>query len=345
MNDSLEELVTIPSSSRGRCFFDCIILLKAIYDAVRVNPRNFSISSFSNATTLEESSTQEITIAANDLLSSGKYIVRLADGAPLCLSWTVRDIYPVGIVGRALTAEEMILIETELVAEDKRSTLLKLKVSQRDHVCLLSGRAGRVTLAHIFARAWCQNTTNRMVKLRREDCDRILTVGVDSPANGMLLAPVHAAAFDDGLFAIRLNESRQYEVLAISPEYMDFDKYLLYDGKRAEEIGLPGIPPMDSALLEFQLKCAVLRNMKAAAEPVDLLLQDNDELDEIADELLKRGNLSPETIKSGLNWGVVERALNYTSKENAFKPASFAILKDPAGGELTDANTSGSSDE
>ena len=49
--------------------------------------------------------------------------------------------------------------------------------------------------------------------------------------------------------------------------YLDFDRFILYDGARAEEIGPEGICPMDSDLLQFCLMCAVLLNMKASAEP------------------------------------------------------------------------------
>ena len=39
---------------------------------------------------------------------------------------------------------------------------------------------------------------------------------------------------------------------------------------------------MNGELLEFHLKCAVLRNMKASAEPTDLWAQPDDDLEYIA---------------------------------------------------------------
>ena len=59
----------------------------------------------------------------------------------------------------------------------------------------------------------------------------------------MLLSPGCAADYDKGFFAIRLNERRQYEVVAIKPSYMGYHGLILYDGARADEIGSDGILP------------------------------------------------------------------------------------------------------
>ena len=74
---------------------------------------------------------------------------------------------------------------------------------------------------------------------------------------------------------------------------------------------------MDSGLLQFHLKCAVLRNMKAAAEPIeDFSSECNDELDEVAQMLLKYTDLSAETVSAGLNWWVLvlTRILKHVSQ-------------------------------
>jgi hypothetical protein len=86
---------------------------------------------------------------------------------------------------------------------------------------------------------------------------------------------------------------------------MNFDGFVLYEGLRAEDIGQSGIPPMNTDQLQFQLKCAVLRNMKGGGEPTDFAKFDY-VLEDIARRLLECTNLSYETISSGLKWWVVE---------------------------------------
>ena len=102
---------------------------------------------------------------------------------------------------------------------------------------------------------------------------------------------------------------------------------------------------MDSGLLQFHLKCAVLRNMKAAAEPIeDFSSECNDELDEVAQMLLKYTDLSAETVSAGLNWWVLEQFFLDKDTQTC-QPANEATLKNFAREELIVANTSGSSDE
>ena len=246
-----------------------------------------------------------------------------------------------GSLGRKLTSEDILDLGIEVMAESNRSSEQKSRVSQRDQVCLMSGSAKDVTLAHILARGWHQNTENRINMLPDRVRRLINTVGIDSPANGMLLRPHHAAAFDRGYFAIRLNTSNQYEVVAITDDYLSHDGFLLYGGRRAGDTALDTIAAMSGEFLEFHLKCAVLRNMKASAEPTDLCAQCDDDLEDIARELEKRTNLSAEVIKSGLNWWVVEQVIN----KRVDGSVSKAGLMDSAGGDLTDANISGSSDD
>ena len=198
-----------------------------------------------------------------------------------------------------------------------------------------------VTLAHILARGWYQNKENRINMLPESVSTLIQGIGIDSPANGMLLEPDHAAAFDRGYFAIRLNASNQYEVVAIRDRYLNHDGFLLYGGRRADDTALDIVPAMNGDLLKFHLNCAVLRNLKASAEPTDPWAQYNDDLEDIASQLEKHTNLSTETIKSGLSWWAVERVVNRRVDEPVSKPG----LMDSVGGDLTDANTSGSSDE
>ena len=190
-----------------------------------------------------------------------------------------------------------------------------------------------VTLAHILARGWYQNKENRINMLPESVSTLIQGIGIDSPANGMLLEPDHAAAFDRGYFAIRLNERSQYEVVAIRDSYLNHDGFLLYGGSRAFDTALDIVPAMNGDLLKFHLNCAVLRNMKVSAEPTDLWAQYDDDLEDIASQLEKHTNLSTETIKSGLSWWVVERVVNRRVDEPVSKPG----LMDSAGGDLTDA--------
>jgi hypothetical protein len=56
--------------------------------------------------------------------------------------------------------------------------------------------------------------------LQIEWVDLINTIGINSPANGMLLQGDFAKAYDEGKFAIRLNANSQYEVVAISFDYL-----------------------------------------------------------------------------------------------------------------------------
>lgn len=197
----------------------------------------------------------------------------------------------------------------------------------------------RVTLAHIFAHVWYQNTENRMALLPPEIRDLIDDIGINSPSNAMLLQKDYASAFDEGKFAIRLNSRSQYEVVAIAADYLDFDGFLLYDGVTAAEIGSYGILPMDSRLLQFQLKCAVLRNMKAAAEPVDLEFQCDDELADIAADLSNYAALSPEVISLGLKWWVVEEFILDMSERNKLLLTKTTQAIAHSAGEVTDELT------
>ena len=145
----------------------------------------------------------------------------------------------------------------------------------------------------------------------------IETVGIDSPANGLLLRPAHVAALDDGDFAIRLNARSQYEVVAITDYYLSYDGFLLYVGSQASDIALGSIAVMNGELLEFHLKCAVFRNMKASAEPTDLWAQPDDDLEYIARVLENCTDLSTEVIRAGLNWAVVEQVTSKRVHESA----------------------------
>jgi HNH endonuclease len=151
-------------------------------------------------------------------------------------------------------------------------------VLKRDHICLMSCRSTDVTLAHIIGDALFINTTASMRCAHEEVRALILEVGMDSPANGMALTAGHAAAYDKGEFAVILNAYDQYEVVAITNAYLTFDGNLLYGGRRADEIVPDGIPPMDGRLLQFQLQCAVLRNMRTSAETSFDIVKDTERL-------------------------------------------------------------------
>lgn len=344
VDDAFSELVTVASREEGRIFSMCMFLLNAVYAAISLAPRNASIYISREEADLEGAPTQEMVIADHDILPPGRYIIRLADHGALCATWSLRNITPTGLRGINLEVNEVISFGTTIQANARRLSSQKQKVSNRDHVCLLSGRAADVTLAHILAHAWYQNTSNRMPLLPQDIRDRINAVGISSPANAMLLSPGCAADYDRGYFAIRLNEGRQYEVVAITHWYMDFDGFILYDGARAEEIGACGVPPMDGDLLQFHLKCSVMRNMKASGQPEeDHWSEYDDVMEEIAQMLYDCTDLTPETISAGLDWCVLEQFL--LDREKTCQPAKGVNLKSSATVELTDANTSGSSDE
>lgn len=314
----------------------CLYLLQAIYNGVSTEPCNVTIASLP----VEGESTL-IDIASNEQLPPGTYQICHVDGDSLTLTWNIRTIVPVGSLGRPLTEEDIQNLGIEVEKESNRSSGQKCLVSQRDRVCLMSGSPERATLAHILARSWYQNTANRIDMLPENVRIVIESVGIDSPANGLLLRPAHAAALVDGDFAIRLNARSQYEVVAITDCYLGYDGFLLYGGSQASDTALGSIAAMNGELLEFHFKCAVLRNMKASAEPTDLWAQPDDELEYIARVLENCTDLSTEVIRAGLNWSVVEQVTGRRVDESASKPG----LMDSAGGELTDSNTSGSSYE
>ena len=314
----------------------CLYLLRAIYHHVSIEPPNVKIASLP----VEGESTL-INIASNEQLPPGNYHICHADGGSLALTWDIRTIVPVGSLGRPLTEEEIKNLGTEVKKESKRSSGQKDLVSKRDRVCLMSGYPEDATLAHILARSWHQPTVDRINLLPENVRNVIETVGIDSPANGMLLQAGYAADFDKGLFAIRLNAKRQYEVVAIKGNYLSYDGFLLYGGRRACDTALGPIAAMNGELLEFHLRCAVLRNMKASAEPTDLLAQPDDDLEYIARVLENCTHLSTEDIRAGLNWWVVDQVINKRVDESVSKPG----LMDSTGGELTDSNSSGSSEE
>ena len=251
-----------------------------------------------------------IDIASNAQIPSGNYQIRRVDGAPIVLTWNTRTIVPVGHLGRNLTPQEVIMLGTEVIEESYRSGEMKGRVSQRDQVCLMSGSAKDVTLTRILAHTWHLKTENGINMLPGRIRALLETVG-DSPANGMLLRSGLAAAFDGGFVAIRLNARSQYEVVAITDEYLSYDGFLLYEGRRAGDVALDSIPAMNGELLEFHLRGAVLRNMDKSAEPTDLLAESDDEMEDIISELEKYTNLSTEIIKSGLNRRVVERIVHH----------------------------------
>ena len=333
-----QELIEIPCEEQGRCLSTCLYLLQAIYDGVTIEPCSVTITPLP-----DEGGSTLIDIANTEKLPPGRYQICHVEGGSLELSWNIRTIVPVGSLGRDLTEGEVRNLGIEVKKESKRLSEQKSLVSRRDQVCLMSGSTKYATLAHILARSWYQYRENRIYRLPENVRRVIETIGIDSPANGMLLRSSHAAAFDDGLFAIRLNARSQYEVVAITDEYLSYDEFPLYGGRLASEIAREDMPAMNDELLEFHLRCAVLRNMKASAQPTDPWAQHDDDLEYIAGELEKLTDLSAEDIRAGLNWWVVEQVIpvNKSADGSVSKPG----LMDSAGGELTDANTSGSSDE
>ena len=215
------------------------------------------------------------------------------------------------LFGRRLEDHEIKSLGARVRVEERRLNAQMQKICQRDRVCLLSGQAADVILTHIVSPGWSLNSEGRIGRLPKEDRDRIRTIGVYSPANAMLLSPAHAADYYEGYFAIRLNERRQYVVMAIAHSYLDFDGFVLYGGARAEEIGPGSIPPMDSGLLQFQLKCAVLRNMTASDQPEeeDHWPEYDQEMKEIEQRLHECAGLSADTVSTGLKRWVLEQFL------------------------------------
>ena len=313
LDNNHKELITIPCEEQGRYLSTCLYLLQAIYDGVSIEPCNVTIASLP---AVGESTL--IAISNYERLPSGNYQICHTDGAPIVLTWNIRTIVPLGSLGRNLTPQEKTDLGTAVVEESYRSGEMKGRVSQRDQVCLMSGSAKDVTLTRILAHGWHLNTENGINMLPGRIRRLIETVG-DSPANGMLLQPNYAAAFEGGYFAIRLNARNQYEVVAITDGYMSHDGFLLYGGSQAGDTALDSIAAMNGELLQFHLRCAVLRNMKASAEPNNLWAQCDDDLEDIASELEKCTNLSTEVIKSGLNWRVVEQVTHTKELTGPFR--------------------------
>ena len=89
----------------------------------------------------------------------------------------------------SVTSSSPFIEEESIVAEVIAFDRYHL-VSKRDRWCLMSGYPEHATLTHILARSWYQNTEDRKDMLPENVRIVIETVGIDSPANGMLLQEV-----------------------------------------------------------------------------------------------------------------------------------------------------------
>lgn len=348
-------LISIPCEQQGRSLSDCLLFLKAVYDEnLIITPpesRNISIFNISNNSIALD------TYPAAHLLTEGTYVISRHDALALRLSWNHYDVLPPTTKGRSFSPLEIEILGTKVDAEAVRQTASHDKIILRDGNCLLSGNT-KNEIAHIVAFSWYQNYVNRMGLLDETTRQTLHDVGgINSVQNLMSLDKDYALAYDIGKFSIRLNADGQYEAIAISADYLWLNGKILYNNETIADIeSRSKVLGMHPLLLQFQLKCAVLRNMKARGETTEFAVHEEDDfLDGCTEKLLTHTTLSPEVITKGLNWPVLFDFFAELDGVNETDPAPELVKQRVAvqegllvgadENEVTDADTSGSSNE
>lgn len=294
----------IPCGDEGCPISKCFLLFSALYDTTHEIER---ITGTGGAPT-------DFKSEGTGFLPCDEYTLSRKDNQPFCMIWKIRGVLPEYKKGKPFTKAQILSIGTRVAAEAKRSYPDEGLLRTRDSNRSLFGVSTNVQIAHIVAFAWFQNYEHRMGALPDEIRDFLRAGSTSSEkinrnSNLLLLDHDYASAFDSGKFSIKLNSSKQYEIVGITSDYLHVDGSILYDGKTREQLQQDTrSATMEPLLLKFQLQCAVLRNLKGGAYPSVWSKEDEDldaELEEIAIQLSQLTDLSSEEIQKGLNWKVI----------------------------------------
>jgi len=201
-----------------------------------------------------------------------------------------------------LEVDDSVVISAAL--ENHQTVLFEKEVIARDNHCAVTKKYAGNQVSRILADSWWANLPNRRQRLPKEIVDVITALGneINHVKNGILLHIDLAWAFDKGYFSFKF-ENGHYCVIAITPDYEEYDGIVVDENLRVREDGSYWWSPEtwpDKTLVEFHFRNSVFKNMKAGDDGENNEWSDDDES---ADEKVSLARMSIEKFFSGARFG------------------------------------------
>jgi len=214
----------------------------------------------------------------NTRISAGEYaLVPDAEGPPLAFKFDPFPIIPSGRLstggsqasgssqpkrdgGGTKRSRQSSSLDAEY--ENCRISNFKHAIYKRDNHCVITRNYSSVQASHILARAWWgrQDLPLEIVQIVQYLPDTI-----DNVQNGLLLRTDLSRAFDSGAISVEC-QGNHYRVIAITPEFEEYDGIMLDENTRIRLDGTSwwetNRPHKD--LLAFHLRNSVFKHMTAA---------------------------------------------------------------------------------